>query len=138
MPFPRSLATPPSLRVFYEVWVRGILLGAQSAKTKSKCLGRIFYCKFSNGCFAYATGTQSGQEHVANVMEVANLASVLLAGQEPSEQTCPSVGSRSALAAAATVSNVASRRNTRRVRPGTGVMAFLASNFIVGGSVRMV
>src|ERR1700682_5244199 len=42
-------------------------------------------------------------------------------------------GVGSALAAAATVNNAASRRNARRVRPMGGVMAFLASNFIVGG-----
>src|SRR4051812_39933035 len=63
-----------------------------------KCVCRIFYRELSDHCFAVIPFTQSGQEDVADVVEVANLASVLLADPIPTavlrEKQAPSIVSR--------------------------------------------
>src|ERR1700730_1205882 len=52
-------------------------------RSNGKRVGRVFYREFSNRLLAGTTLTESGQEYIANVVEVPNLATILSADLIP-------------------------------------------------------
>ena len=79
-PFCEPLEGTGRLRVLHD---RRISLDALSLTTNGKSVGRVFYREFSNRRFAGTTLTESGKEYIANVVEVPNLATILLADLIP-------------------------------------------------------